>query len=684
MWAAADQDETCCFRTRGSAAAVADQSHTSLVSANLRRTRRRRQRVSSPGMGLTSLSAVLVAAAASLGSPRSPSLASALTPVLVPRGHLITANPTHAPTIDPDRSNDAVSGDDAPTAAPTVHGADSGRSPYDLTTFVAGKDWGDILTNNPATVATKGGKNAQDRPNGRPRKDNTPVSEDEIKSLHEIDARKAYMQDDDVIEGYSDSDDEEVTVNFTGDRNKGNSPMAPLTDLPTISPTTMFPTTSPTQAPTLLSQQLHLELEFKFDDLNLLQGPSLIVWEDVTADHMSSRLGVLDNNIQWPAVSTRIRRQTQSNGVDDDTASSAITNQGPVGRANEAPLSQAAGESSGENRRRLGSSAWFRRLQRVVGRNPLGIVSVSIISFKSVEEYDMVELAKMVGEVFNSEEDRALYIKSLKDSKEESFLGISSVVVKINGEYVPGDLNTRTDSVEEDTSTSAPILWAGAAAALVVVVLFAVAAYVYIRQNARKKAFLAATYGRKVSKTIDVDNGDDVSTLGDPVFSSGTMLASGDRTIVSTDYEYAKQYGRNDAPTAASPKSYEADRSITSGSRITMATAANGIRKMDASLFSDDASFEKQYCDQEQNIEVHAPAGKLGVVIDTPVGGSPIVHAIKDSSVLAGKVRVGDRLLSVDDIDVTPFSSVEVSRLISSRAHQPSRVLLFLRQVVVE
>ena len=116
-----------------------------------------------------------------------------------------------------------------------------------------------------------------------------------------------------------------------------------------------------------------------------------------------------------------------------------------------------------------------------------------------------------------------------------------------------------------------------------------------------------------------------------------------------------------------------------------MATAANGIRKMDASLFSDDASFEKQYCDQEQNIEVHAPAGKLGVVIDTPVGGfTPVVHAIKDSSVLADKVRVGDQLLSVDDIDVTLFSSVEVSRLISSRAHQPSRVLLFLRQVVVE
>merc|ERR1719181_1222253 len=180
-------------------------------------------------MGLTSLSAVLVAAAASLGSPRSPSLASALTPVLVPRGHLITANPTHAPTIDPDRSNDAVSGDDAsgddaPTAAPTGY---SGRSPYNLTTLLTDNGRGDdIPTNNLVTVATKGGKNAQDRPNGRPRKDDlfhSDASADVvegiagIEDLHEIDARKADIDD---IEGFV--EDEEVTVNFTGDRNKGD------------------------------------------------------------------------------------------------------------------------------------------------------------------------------------------------------------------------------------------------------------------------------------------------------------------------------------------------------------------------------------------------------------------------------------------------------------------------------
>ena len=43
------------------------------------------------------------------------------------------------------------------------------------------------------------------------------------------------------------------------------------------------------------------------------------------------------------------------------------------------------------------------------GPNRLVITSVSIVSFKSAEEYATSELAEMVGEAFNSEEDRALY-----------------------------------------------------------------------------------------------------------------------------------------------------------------------------------------------------------------------------------------------------------------------------------
>lgn len=100
---------------------------------------------------------------------------------------------------------------------------------------------------------------------------------------------------------------------------------------------------------------------------------------------------------------------------------------------------------------------------------------------------------------------------------------------------------------------------------------------------------------------------------------------------------------------------------------------------MDNSLFSDDMSFEQQFVDIEESFEVDAPNGKLGMVIDTPSGGAPVVHAIKDSSVLADRVTVGDRLISVDDEDTTALTAMQVSKMISKKADNPSRILVFAR-----
>ena len=95
-------------------------------------------------------------------------------------------------------------------------------------------------------------------------------------------------------------------------------------------------------------------------------------------------------------------------------------------------------------------------------------------------------------------------------------------------------------------------------------------------------------------------------------------------------------------------------------------------------MFEDDNSFEKMY-GEEEKIEVVAPPGKLGVVIDTPLNGSPIVHAIKESSVLADRVRIGDQLISVDGKDTREMTAIRVSKLISSKATNPRRYMIFLR-----
>ena len=100
---------------------------------------------------------------------------------------------------------------------------------------------------------------------------------------------------------------------------------------------------------------------------------------------------------------------------------------------------------------------------------------------------------------------------------------------------------------------------------------------------------------------------------------------------------------------------------------------------MGDNIFADDSSFEEQFIDPEERFDVVAPAGKLGMVIDTPNGGIPVVHAIKDTSVLIDSVRVGDRLLSVDGEDCIGMTAMQVSKLISLKSNKPARVLVFAR-----
>ena len=91
------------------------------------------------------------------------------------------------------------------------------------------------------------------------------------------------------------------------------------------------------------------------------------------------------------------------------------------------------------------------------------------------------------------------------------------------------------------------------------------------------------------------------------------------------------------------------------------------------------AKFGPKYTDERNIYNVEAPAGKLGVVVDTPDEGPPVIFAVKDSSVLYGKVHVGDRLLAVDDGDVTTLSAVNISRLISKKADSPVRNFTLMR-----
>lgn len=83
---------------------------------------------------------------------------------------------------------------------------------------------------------------------------------------------------------------------------------------------------------------------------------------------------------------------------------------------------------------------------------------------------------------------------------------------------------------------------------------------------------------------------------------------------------------------------------------------------------------------KEVMVELYAPAGILGLVIDAPASStSPIVHAIKESCPIKTQVYVGDKLVAVDEVDVRGMSAVEVSRLISRKSGQERRKLTIIR-----
>lgn len=81
----------------------------------------------------------------------------------------------------------------------------------------------------------------------------------------------------------------------------------------------------------------------------------------------------------------------------------------------------------------------------------------------------------------------------------------------------------------------------------------------------------------------------------------------------------------------------------------------------------------------ENIFTIEAPPGKLGVVIDTPDAGPAIVHSLKENSVLVGLVRPGDRVLAVDDEDVTFLAPVNISRLITRKSRQEARTFTLMR-----
>ena len=296
---------------------------------------------------------------------------------------------------------------------------------------------------------------------------------------------------------------------------------------------------------------------------------------------------------------------------------------------------------------------------------------------------DRKTVVAWVREAFNTPEERNRYISRLQGTNDPAFESVASVEVGVDGQAPPPDDSTRTTETEGNDIVLYIIAAGGGGCALVVVGLV----FLYCTRNNRNSGKSSGRQTRKgdevttsgsdksppgLAAEILVRNNDDVSTLGDPVQITTQPTPDEQTASIGTygpDYDYSHEYRRSHG-IGSDNGSLERNESV--GSRT-----ANS-----ASLFSSENSLDFMLDGDPRYVyrfEVTVPPGKLGIVMDNSPSGTPMVFAVKPESVLSRDVQVGDRLLAVDQEDVTVMSAIQVSKLISLKNDQ-DRTLTFCRK----
>jgi hypothetical protein len=75
--------------------------------------------------------------------------------------------------------------------------------------------------------------------------------------------------------------------------------------------------------------------------------------------------------------------------------------------------------------------------------------------------------------------------------------------------------------------------------------------------------------------------------------------------------------------------------------------------------------------------DVFAPAGPIGIVVDTTKDG-PAVHSLKGTSPMLGLMNPGDLIVGLDDEDTRGMTAATLTRLMAKKAHQKERKITLL------
>lgn len=319
-------------------------------------------------------------------------------------------------------------------------------------------------------------------------------------------------------------------------------------------------------------------------------------------------------------------------------------------------------------------------------------------------------------DTLNTKDKLVAYLKELSSSGDSAFGSINNVTVEIDGQSIAQVQQIPDTEVKKAFGGTGLILVCTAAAAAVVA-LTAIMFIIFRRKKTPDKP--NEEINVKANKIDAEDDGmyievehamDDVSTLGDmfgstwqsqqkfddPTVGESTVKCNtvyqnhllgnvvdngGKRSLIVKRHPSPNPYSSAaEDDIVISKEGVESSPPFQASSRKKHETSSANLAtaKLNPSTRRD---FET-VCygeDTETQIEVNAPPGKLGVIIDADKDGQLRVNSIKSSSPLAELIRVGDILKSVDGESTVGLTAHGASSLISSKADNPRRVLVFIR-----
>jgi hypothetical protein len=372
-------------------------------------------------------------------------------------------------------------------------------------------------------------------------------------------------------------------------------------------------------------------------------------------------IGNIPNQLEWESTTSDffVEMYDESSAVYDAKVEVMITDvTNPNGR-----------------RRRLNGGESWRRLQ---SDSSVQVTYTQSLWYSSLDPNFSMTTDEIAQLPLSTETNRDEYVGRLKSTLDgyESLTSVSEIAVSSNKEISGGD----------ESGLPLPAI-IGISVGSVALALILFIGFVYYKKKT------------KHGNDVDVDNNhhddDPISTqtlstqdmktsLGGAGGTGSSVPTYGDQSVATVDYDYSRAFGG-----AGGDLSLVSDAGGTLGSRTGRTGAEEYPEAMTAvpgssgnTIFSDDPTFDQAYEDlREEVLDIYAPAGKLGVVIDTPDDGAPVIHAVKDTSPIFNKVQVGDKLVAVDDEDVRSMTAIKVSKLISRKSNNASRKLTIIRHV---